>query len=194
MLSEETLNLIRKENKIIYYVVLSFMKLLEKNNLRDLGKILAEGNEYVQKDWINENTIIKVKKRNDGDLNGSGYDLISEDNLLKINSKIRSTTFHLENTRRKSKKNENSSSTGHVAYTVGESDVYFFSKPNTEDYGSLEKWEFIAVPESELIDSENPKYLVTNVPKKVLNKFIGKTKETLENLHSQMLTNKKNLS
>jgi hypothetical protein len=191
MLSNETLCQIKKESKIIYYLIVSFITILGKNDNRELGKILANANEDVQKDWINSNTILETKKRDDQDLNGSGFDLITVDNLLTINSKIRVNTLHLENTRRKSGKNKESSKNGHVAYSVGESDVYLFSRPKKDEYSNLNKWEFIAIPEKELIDPKNPKYLVTNVSKKLEKKYIGKTKETLENIYQEKLTKSK---
>ena len=73
MISENTLKQLNKESKIVYYLVIAFLKLLESKKLRDLGKLLAESNEYIQEDWINENTNLKVKKRQDNDLNASGF-------------------------------------------------------------------------------------------------------------------------
>jgi hypothetical protein len=188
MISNKTLELIKKENKIIYYLVLSFINILNKKDNRELGKILANANEDIQRDWINENTKLKTKRRDDDDINGSGYDLITTDGLVKINAKIRINNLYLENTRRKSAKNSDNSRTGHVAYSVGESDIYLFSKPNKSDYDNLDDWNFIAIPETELIDPNNPKYLVTSISKKIEKKYIGKTKETLENILNQKLT------
>jgi hypothetical protein len=50
MISENTLKLIKKENKLVYYLIIAFFKLIELKKLRDLGKILAESNEYIQMD------------------------------------------------------------------------------------------------------------------------------------------------
>jgi hypothetical protein len=185
MISENTLKLIKKENKLVYYLIIAFFKLIELKKLRDLGKILAESNEYIQMDWINENTFLKIKKRDDNDLNGSGYDLITWDGLITIQGKIRSDKFHLEQTRRKSEKNKNSSVTGHVSYSVGEADIYLFSRPDTEDYGNIEKWSFIAIPERELIDPKNPNYLITSVPKKIWLNYLDKAKEVLESEYNK---------
>jgi hypothetical protein len=191
MISEHTLNLVKKENKLVYYLIIAFFKLIELKQFRDLGKILAESNEYIQKDWINENTFLKVKKRDDSDLNGSGYDLITFDDLMRIQGKIRSGEFHLEQTRRKSKKNENSSVTGHVSYSVGEADVYLFSRPDKDEYSNLEKWSFIAIPEEVLIDPNNPEYLITNIPKKIWSKYLGCPSKVLEDEYTKIVNKHK---
>jgi hypothetical protein len=190
MISENTLKQLNKESKIVYYLVIAFLKLLESKKLRDLGKLLAESNEYIQEDWINENTNLKVKKRQDNDLNASGFDLTTFDEIMTIQGKIRVGTMHLEQTRRKSTKNEDSSDTGQVAYSVGEADVYLFSRPDKDEYGNIDKWSFIAIPQRDLIDLKNPKYLITNIPKKIWGKYVGNTKETLESEYLKILVNK----
>lgn len=190
MISENTLKQLKKESKIIYYLVIAFLKLLDTKKLRDLGKLLAESNEYIQEDWINENTNLKVKKRQDDDLNASGFDLTTFDGLMKIQGKIRVDAIHLEQTRRKSKKNGDSSDTGHVAYSIGEADVYLFSRPDKDEYGNLNKWSFIAIPERELINPKNPQYLIPKVPKKIWGKYLGIAKETLESEYVKILVNK----
>jgi hypothetical protein len=191
MISEHTLSLVKKENKLAYYLIIAFFKLVESKQLRDLGKILAESNEYIQKDWINENTSLKVKKRDDNNFNASGYDLITFDGLMKIQGKIRVGTLHLEQTRRKSKKNENSSNTGHVSYSKGEADIYLFSRPDKDEYSNLEKWEFIAIPEEVLVDPNNPNYLITTIPKKIWSKYVDQPNEVLENKYNKIVNNHK---
>lgn len=191
MISKSTLKQVKKESKLVYYLIIAFSKLVEFKQLRELGKILAESNEYIQKDWINENTSLKVKKRDDNDLNASGYDLVTWDGAMKIQGKIRVSDFHLEQTRRKSKKNENSSDSGHVAYSVGEADVYLFSRPDKEQYDCMEKWSFIAIPEFELIDPNNPKYLITSVSKKIWSKYLGNTSKVLEEEYLKIVNKRK---
>ena len=108
-----------KENEpSVYYLRESQESLSKDINLRDLGKLFADANEHIQKDWINENTKLDVEVRDDfdDDANASGYDLHTIDGVLKIQSKLRAKILNLEQTRRKSKKNENSSDTGHVRY------------------------------------------------------------------------------
>lgn len=179
---KQVLDYLKINNPSLYYLWLSQKDLAKNTELRDLGKLFADPNEHIQRDWINENTKLNVVKRDDfnSDANASGYDLITTDNILKIQSKLRATDIHLEQTRRKSVKNKNSSDTGHVRYSVGEADIYVFSRPNINDYLNINKWEYIAIPESALIDPKNPKYLRPRVPKSIWKEYVGNSKEILE--------------
>jgi len=171
-----------KNNKGLYYLSKSMKSLSENIELRDMGKLFADPNEHIQKDWINNNTSLQVKLRDDfdSDANASGFDLITTDGELKIQSKLRAKDIHLEQTRRKSIKNKDSSDTGHVRYSMGEADVYVFSRPNIDDYMNIETWEYIAIPESELEDEKNPGYLVPRVNKSLWKNYVGKAQEVLE--------------
>ena len=166
------------------YLVMSIRALMKEKNWRDLGKAFATANEHFQKDWINENTSFMVKVRDDfdNDKDAGGYDLVSlDDKKMKIQSKIRINTIHLEQTRRKSKKHEGGASvTGHVAYMVDEMDVFLISRPCKDDYSDMEKWELIALPAKALENPKNPGFIYNNVPKKIWTKYVGKTKEILE--------------
>lgn len=174
---------LQKNHPALYYLSLSMNDLSLNQEYRDLGKLFANPNEYILTDWINENTTLKVIKRNDfkSDSNASGYDLITVDSKLKIQAKLRADKLHIEQTRRKSKKNNLSSDTGHVRYSVGEADVYVFSKPQIENYLDIKKWDYIVIPEWELIDPKNMGYLIPYVPKKIWGRYVGKPVETLEN-------------
>lgn len=177
-----------------YYLILSQKDLIKSSNVRDLGKMFAEPNEYIQRDWINENTSLKVSKREEieHDANASGYDLITEDLVLKLQSKVRFDTFHLEQTRRKSEKNKDSSNTGHVRYSMGEADVYIFSRPKSvEGYIEINNWEFIAIPERALEDPNLPGYLLNSIPKRIWRQFVGKTKQVIEAEYQRKLNMKK---
>lgn len=178
----EALNWLKENEPSVYYLRESQKSLSKDTNLRDLGKLFADPNEHIQKDWINNNTKLNVVVRDDyeSDANAAGHDLETTDEVLKIQSKLRAKTLHLEQTRRKSIKNEHSSSTGHVRYSVGEADVYLFSRPDVEDYLNIDKWEYIAIPERYLVDEDNPKYLVPRVNKSIWKNFVGRVKEILE--------------
>lgn len=180
---EQVLNWLKINQPATYYLHLSQKDLSINTELRDLGKLFADPNEHIQADWINENTSLSVKKRNDFlvNANAGGYDIITEDGKLKIQSKLRAGLIHLEQTRRKSQKHINSSSTGHVRYSVGEADVYVFSRPDITDYLNISKWEFIAIPERDLIDPKNPEYLLPRIGKSIWKKYVGKTAAVLEN-------------
>ncbi len=166
------------------FITEAFKNMIEENDTRELGKFLAIANEYMQRDWINSSTSLDVSREtggNDGNKNGSGYDLISR-NGLRIQSKFRSSAFHLECTRRISKKNlGKGSSSGHVAYSSGEADVYVFTRPNG-NYEDAAASELVAIPGVALEDPKNPGFLRRSVPKSIINEYAGKTVETLEAL------------
>jgi len=174
-------------NSWMPYAEEAFKNMIVENDTREIGKFLAIGNEYMQMDWINRNTNLTVTREtggNDGNKNGSGYDLISSRGL-RIQAKFRSNTFHLECTRRISQKNRGAgSSSGHVAYSTGEADVYFFTRPNG-NFEDASKAELIAIPASALQDPNNPGFLRRSVPKSIINQWTGKTKATLEKLERE---------
>jgi|21_taG_2_1085346.scaffolds.fasta_scaffold16588_3 hypothetical protein len=175
------------KNQWKHYVSEAFEAMITSSDTRELGKLLAIPNEYMQRDWINHYTDITVHRRENAeecDGNQSGYDLLS-DGGLTINSKFRSKTIHLENTRRVSKKNIGSASrSGHVAYSLGECDVYCFTRPHS-NYRQTDMCELVAIPEVALEDPKNPGYLVRSVPLRTLRKWEGKTKEVLESAEKQ---------
>lgn len=165
------------------YLYKSYDKMVETADTRELGKLFAIPSEYWQKDWINSHTSLSVSRREDVekdcDKNQAGYDLLSTRGL-RIQCKFRAKVLHLENTRRNSKKNQGAASTsGHVAYSVGECDVFCFARPN-DDYKTTEKWKILAIPAAELEDPGNPGFIRRSVPKKIERKFIGRAKEVLE--------------
>lgn len=171
------------------YFEIGLKGLLRDKNYRDLGKLFAEANEYFQQDWINQYCNFEVEKRNDFDNNAdaSGYDLISINGKLKIQAKLRAKTIHLEQTRRKSGKNtiaENN--TGHVRYKVDELDVVLVSRPNLDEYDNMDKWELIALPTKDIEDPKTPGYCYANVPKSIWSKYIGRSKEILEEAYESV--------
>jgi len=172
------------------YLVLSIRALMKEKNWRDLGKSFATANEHFQEDWINENCSFDVMVRDDfnTDKDAGGYDIVSlDDKKMKIQSKIRVKTIHLEQTRRKSKKNGGEASvTGHVAYKVGGMDVFLISRPDMEQYDDMERWEIIALPAKALENPKNPGFIYNNVPKKIWTKYVGKTKEVLEEVYESI--------
>ena len=173
------------------YISNAYDDMVRGSDTRELGKLLAVPNEHFQRDWINENTNLNVLRRsdsslNEGDRNESGFDLISE-NGLKIQSKFRSSTIHLECTRRISQKNVgNASQSGHVAYSLGECDAFAFTVPQSEKnalFVDPTGAEVVVIPAKDLEDPNNPGFLLRSVPKvKVFNKYKGRSKEILEQL------------
>ena len=186
------------------YIENSMKRLIKEGNLRDLGKMFGDANEDVQSDWIAKNTSFTALPRSDfdDDPDASGFDLKAENGMF-IQSKVRVGGIHLEQTRRKSLKNDgDASSTGHVSYSVGEFDVVLISRPlgnkssrldkyedtsrSIEEYPNVERWDMIAIPSTELEDPKRPGYLYNNVPKKVWGPYVGRAAEVLEEVHESV--------
>ena len=169
------------------YVRMAYDVMVQTVDTREIGKTLAIPSEYWQRDWINEETSLEVQRREDVedcDRNQSGYDLRSAKGL-RIQSKFRSSALHLENTRRNSQKNQGAaSSSGHVAYSLGECDVFCFTRPNGE-YNTTDKWEILAIPAAALEDPKNPGFIRRSIPKSLERQWIGRAKEVLEGLEAQ---------
>ena len=106
MNKKEVLSWLKENEPTVYYLRESQKSLSKDMNLRDLGKLFADANEHIQRDWINENTTLNVIVRDDHntDANASGHDLETTDGIFRIQSKLRADSLHLEQTRRKSKK------------------------------------------------------------------------------------------
>lgn len=189
---ESMLNWSKKHEPAMYYLWITADDLARLNQTRELGKLFAEPNERIQCQWINENTSLTVSIRNDAskDANSSGFDLTTTDGKLRVQSKLRCGDLHLEQTRRISKKNKNvSSDSGHVVYSVGEADVYLFSRPPTVpgEYTDIQKWTFIAIPSGALEDPDRTGYLRRSVPKKIWKNYVGKAKEVLESEYKRLV-------
>lgn len=190
-----------EEGTLQYYHLMSYKSLVKEKNKRDLGKSLADVNEYIQRDYLNKLSPIQFMKReeyenvkNVVDKNGTGWDLISVDKKVTITaqSKFRGAQLHLEQTRRESKKTKESYANGHARYAIGESDFYFFTLPHDE-YETHENWEFLAIPEKALEDPEKPGYLVSRVSVEIQNKYRGKVKEVIEQIYKEKLQNTETL-
>jgi hypothetical protein len=188
MTENEVMMWLKENRPDIYYMKLASDNFLKKRNVRELGKIFSEANEYIQRDWIHVNTKLKVVRNDDYTKSnvGDNYDLITSDGILKIQSKLRFSRLYIEQTRRPTKNNNinNRASSGYVRYALGESDIYLFSRPKSiERYNDIKSWDIVAIPEHELVDNNESRYLVVTVPHKIFKKYVGKTKETLENTY-----------
>ncbi len=190
----------------VKYIENAMARLIKEGNLRDLGKMWGDANEDVQSDWIAKNTSFTALPRSDfdDDPDASGFDLMTADIAkMKVQSKVRVSGIHLEQTRRKSAKNDgDASSTGHVSYSLGEFDVLLVSRPlgnkatkqdkyedtsrPIEEYANVEKWDMIAIPSTELEDPKRPGYLYNNVPKKVWGPYVGRAAEVLEEVYESV--------
>jgi len=175
-----------------HYVNLAFGDMIRTSDTRELGKLLAIPSEYFQRDWINSKTDLSVSRREDVedcDRNQSGYDLLSEGGL-RIQCKFRSKAIHLENTRRNSKKNQGAASiSGHVQYSLGECDVFCFTRPNN-NYEDTREAHVLAIPAADLEDPKNPGFIRRSVPMSIAREYEGRAREVLENLEAQKKSSK----
>jgi len=170
-----------------HYLLKSVDGLIKHSNLRDLGKLFAEANEHYQVDWINNNTNLDVIKRTDD--TGDGYDLITTDGVMRIQTKLRAKGIHIEQTRRNSVGNNiEENNTGYTRYRVNETDIFFVSKPVLDDYANMEKWELIAIPSVAVQDPNREGFCLPSIPKKIWKEYVGKTKETLEMTYRNLTT------
>jgi hypothetical protein len=188
MTENEVMMWLNENRPDIYYMKLASDNFLKKRNVRELGKIFSEANEYIQRDWIHTNTALKVIRNDEYTQSnvGDNYDLITSDGILKIQCKLRFSRLYIEQTRRPTKNNNinDRASSGYVRYALGEADIYLFSRPNSiERYNDIKSWDIVAIPEYELIDNNKSRYLVVAVSHKIFKKYVGKTKETLENTY-----------
>lgn len=186
-----------EEGTLEYYYLMSYQTLRKEKNKRDLGKSLADANEYIQRDYLNQLSPLQFMRREDymleknmTDKNGMSWDLIYEDDKVTITgqSKFRGAQLHLEQTRRSSEKNKDAYVNGHVRYSIGESDFYFFTLPH-EQYDTHENWEFLAIPEKELEDPERPGYIVGTVSMEIQNRYRNRVKEVIQTIYKQKLSN-----
>jgi len=173
-------------NDWIHYINEAHKCMIEENDTRELGKIRAAAAEFLVKDWINNNTNLKVFRRKElkelnSDKNESGYDLFCPENNLRIQVKYRADTFHLETTRRNSRKNINQNQTGHIAYSANECDMFVFVRPS-DNFSDIK---FIAIPVDELKDKKNSNILVTRVSSSVIKKFENISIQTLNSWESK---------
>ena len=105
MTEEDVMVWLQENRPDIYYMKLASDNFLRKKNIRELGKIFSEANEYIQRDWIHANTNLKVIRNDEytGSNVGDNYDLITTDGILKIQSKLRFNRLYIEQTRRPTK-------------------------------------------------------------------------------------------
>jgi len=164
-------------------------KVITELSVREYGKfmgIIIESSGYID-DKIQDNTSLQLLKNIDEqDGNESGFDKKTK-NGLRIQVKFRqvkgktltSTSVHFSNTRRKSKKNEGyASKTGHVAYMTNEFDCVLIVLCHNSNKHGIEKrnekyWQIVVIDVKNIIDPNNTKYCLPNIPSKELQKGVN---------------------
>ena len=132
--------------------------IMDPKQHRDIGKVLAYVVENHVNKWISEKTgrtVINVV--------GEPYDGKTDDDkpCVRNQIKFRMGVWHFETTRRNSKKNADTNSTGHVAYTKGEFDMLAIFKPSPT-FG-ITGSTIRCIPVSELVNPKKPDQLITNI-------------------------------
>lgn len=132
--------------------------IMDEKQHRDIGKVLAYVAEIHVNKWLSEKTGRPVKN-----IVGESYDGRTDDDKPPIRNQIkfRMDAWHFETTRRNSKKNADTNSTGHVAYKNNEFDILAIFKPSPTFgiTGSIIR----CIPVAALINPKKPDQLITNI-------------------------------
>lgn len=158
--------------------------LMDPTQHRDIGKLLAPCVEIYVNKWLCEKTKRSIRK-----VVNDAYDGQTDDDKLCIRhqTKFRMNTWHLETTRRNSRKNIDTNSTGHVAYRKTEFDVLviFIPSPIFGIHGSKIR----IIPCDALINPKKPDQLVTRINNSIRKLYDcdEKTEEMIRNIYQKFL-------
>lgn len=129
---------------------------------KEIGKVLAHVVEIYVNKWLCEKSGRKIEC-----FSGDSYDgkTIDDKNQVRNQIKFRTNVWHLETTRRNSKKNIKTNGTGHVAYRNNEFDVLVIFVPS-KTFG-ITNSKIRCIPISALINPEKPDQLITRINSKL---------------------------
>lgn len=132
--------------------------IMDRKQHRDIGKVLANVAEIHVNKWLSEKSGRPVNA-----VTGESWDGVTTDDKPKVRNQIkfRMDAWHFETTRRNSKKNAETNSTGHVAYRVEEFDMVAIFKPSPT-FG-ITGSTIRCIPVSALINPSKPDQLVTSI-------------------------------
>jgi len=132
--------------------------IIDPKQHRDIGKVLAYVAENYVNKWLSEKT-----GRHIMNVVGESYDGKTDDDkpCVRNQIKFRMDAWHFETTRRNSKKNEETNSTGHVAYKNNEFDILAIFKPGPT-FG-ITGSTIRCIPVSVLINPIKPDQLITTI-------------------------------
>jgi hypothetical protein len=133
--------------------------IMDPKQHRDIGKHLAMPSEiYVNK------RLSEMCGRPILNITGESWDGITDDDKPKVRNQIkfRMDAWHFETTRRNSKKNIDTNSTGHVAYRKDEFDMVAIFKPGPA-FG-ITGSTIRCIPVSALINPSKQDQLITTIP------------------------------
>lgn len=132
--------------------------IMDPKQHRDIGKVLANVAEIHVNQWLCEKSGRPIKN-----VIGEPYDGRTDDDkpLVRNQIKFRKDEWHFETTRRNSKKNAETNSTGHVAYKKDEFDVVCIFKPSPT-FG-ITGSTIRCIPVTALINPKKPDQLITQI-------------------------------
>lgn len=156
---------------------------MDERQHRDVGKVLAYAVESYVNKWISEKCGRPIET-----IVGKSYDGITCDGQVVVRNqvKFRMSAWHLETTRRNSKKNEDTNSTGHVAYRADEFDMVSIFKPGPA-FG-ITGSTIRCIPVSALIHPEKPGQLVTMISSAIRKEYDSeeRTLEVIRQMYLQI--------
>ena len=174
-----------KVTKLSEIVALGFEELITEGDTREIGKFLAFPTErIIAPQWLSEECGIDTKQSpDDSEGQQEKYDRLSS-NGLRIQVKFRGgNTLHMEQTRRTTGKNAAAGAkNGQVRYAIGSFDVILFIIPKSHD--SIDDWEYLAIPNSELEDKNMIGYCVGQIPMNLRKKYTGRAKEIMTQMEN----------
>lgn len=154
--------------------------ILDPKQHRDIGKHLAMPSEIYVNKWLSEKSGRPIKN-----VTGESWDGITDDSKPRVRNQIkfRMDAWHFETTRRNSKKNAETNSTGHVAYRKEEFDMVAIFKPSPT-FG-ITGSTIRCIPVSALINPSKPDQLITSIPIAIRRMYDDeeKTTEVIKSLY-----------
>ena len=158
--------------------------IMDPKQHRDIGKHLAMPSEIYVNKWLSEKSGRPILG-----ITGESWDGITNDDKPKVRNQIkfRMGAWHFETTRRNSKKNAETNSTGHVAYRNDEFDMVAIFKPSPT-FG-ITGSTIRCIPVSALINPSKPDQLITNFPAAIKKMYDNeaKTLEVIKTLYQTPL-------
>lgn len=132
--------------------------IMDPKQHRDIGKVLAYVSENHVNNWLSEKSGRPIKS-----VVGEPYDGKTDDSepLVRNQIKFRMGAWHFETTRRNSKKNADTNSTGHIAYKKDEFDIVAIFRPSPT-FG-ISGSTIRCIPVSALVNPNKPDQLVTTI-------------------------------
>ena len=157
--------------------------IMDPKQHRDIGKVLAQASEIVSAQKLSEAAGRTLKL-----VVGESFDSRTDDDkpIVRAQHKFRMGDWHFETTRRNSKKNEDTNSTGHVAYRATEFDVCTIMVPGPH-FGVTGSY-IRCIPTTALLNPKKPDQLVTTINAKTRKTYDNevKTLEVIKQLYQTL--------